>query len=88
MWYVITKEPFHQDFRQVYARHVDGMFLRWKDSHRRAALKGITHQLTRSRGDISSIKYVELVDKDTETDQGLRTVLLLSLQKLRPEIHL
>ena len=36
-----------------------------------ATLKGITHQLTRSRGDISSIKYVELVDKDTETEQGL-----------------
>ena len=53
-----------------------------------AALKGITHQLTRSRGDISSIKYVKLVDKDTETEQGLQTVMLLSLPKFRPEIHL
>ena len=41
-----------------------------------AALKGVTHQLTRSRGDISSIKNVELVDKDTETEQGLQTVML------------
>ena len=49
-----------------------------------AALKGITHQLTRSRGDILSIKYVELVDKDTETEQGLQTVMLLGLPKLRP----
>ena len=35
---------------------------------REAALKGITHQLARSRGNISSIKYVKLVDKDTETE--------------------
>ena len=53
-----------------------------------AALKGITQQLIRSRGDISSMKYVELVDKDTETEQGLQTVMLLSLPKLRPEKHL
>ena len=53
-----------------------------------AAHKGITHQLTRSRGDISFIKYVELVDKDTGTEQGLQTVMLLSLAKLRTGIHL
>ena len=51
-----------------------------------AAFKGITHQLTRSRGDISSIKYVKLVDKDTKTEQGLQTVILLSLPKLRREM--
>ena len=43
---------------------------------------------TRSRGDISSINYVELVDKNTKTEQGLRTVMLSSLPKLRPGIHL
>ena len=41
--YVVTKEPCHQDFRQVYVRHVDGIFLRLKDSHR-SLLKGISHQ--------------------------------------------
>ena len=44
-----------------------------------AALKGIIHQLTRSRGDISSIKYVKLVYKYSETEQGLHTVMMLSL---------
>ena len=39
-----------------------------------AALKGITHQFTRSLGDISSIKYVKLVDKDTKTEQGMGMV--------------
>ena len=52
-----------------------------------AALKGTTHQFTRSRGDISSIKYVKLVDKDTKTEQGMRGGMLLSLPKLRPGIH-
>ena len=72
---------------------VDGMFLRPKGSHRKtlteSALKSINNQLTRSRGDISSIKYVKLIDKDTETEQGLQTVMLLiSLPKLRQRIHL
>ena len=52
-----------------------------------AAFKGITHQLTRSLGDISSIKFVKLVNKDTKTEQGLQTVILLSLPKLCPDIY-
>ena len=76
--YDIKKEPCHQDIRQVFVRHVDGMFFMPE-----AALKGKAHQLTRSRGDISSIKYVKLVDKDTKTDLGLQKVMLLSLPKLR-----
>ena len=53
-----------------------------------AAPGGIAYQLTQSRGDISSIKYVKLVEKDTRTEQGLLKVMLLSLPKLRPGIHL
>ena len=52
-----------------------------------AAFKGITHQLTRIRGDTSSIKYVKLVDKETKTEKVLQTVILLSLPKFRPEIY-
>ena len=49
---------------------------------------GITHRITRLRGDISTIKYVKLVDKDTETEQGLLALMLLSLPKLRTGTHL
>ena len=53
------------------------------------ALKDITHQIIRSRGDITTIWHVKLVDKDTNTEHGLLlTIVVLGLSKLCPGIHL
>ena len=53
------------------------------------ALKDIPHQIIRSRGDITTIWHVKLIDKDTKTEHGLPlTIVVQGLPKLRPGIHL
>ena len=93
--YVIAEESCHKSVHQVYVRHTQADMLMAcstpESSHTltETALKDITHQITPSRGNISTIWHAKPVDKYTKTEYGrLLAIVALGLTKLRPGIHL